>query len=50
MHILVVEDERALCDTIVRSLKSLYPGGTVKAEESTENGTVMLVTLPKKGI
>ncbi len=32
---------------LVWEIASLH-GGTVKAEESTENGTVMLVTLPKK--
>ena len=32
---------------LVWEIVSLH-GGTVKAEESTENGTVMLVSLPKK--
>ena len=31
MHILVVEDEVALCDTIVRSLKRLAVDGCIAA-------------------
>ena len=37
MHILVVEDEVALCDTIVRSLKRLaYSVDVIKTPNSTE--------------
>ena len=35
--------------SLVWEIASLH-GGTVKTEESSENGTVMLVTLPKRAI
>ena len=49
MHLLVIEDERALCETIVRSLRRLAYSVDYCYDEGRKSERVMQNELRKKG-